>query len=436
MRTSMKNRLKKVCAFVVAFALVLPLVCGQQMTVKAATPEEYLKLVAVDDSGNPLTDDPRLEIGDTISFQLQATTALEDLGAFSSIEAYLYYDSEKFKQVTTSDFSPVENWNAYWDAESNKVAINTTKADCSFNNGNKICTLKLTVKSAVNGSAQVGLKGDLVDSSKNIVITQNDNSSRQVEAKNVSCTVNNKVTETDREFTMSVPSNVKFYTNSPWRDKEIVIPIKIEGDSTYCGFGFSFTYNTSLVTYTGYELSSQAGAYVQAITVSEAIQNGGLYTHNVALVSSKDINLAGEFIYLKFKTSSVVAAGTSGGNITITLHDVVNASKAPMTYKLNGTSASTTTPADIQTNISLTFATRTVHYGDVNNDTKVNLIDALMIMQHYNGVRALSEVEGSGEVGSEMDRADVNGSGTVTLVDALLIMKYYNGEIADFPTRG
>ena len=77
-----------------------------------------------------------------------------------------------------------------------------------------------------------------------------------------------------------------------------------------------------------------------------------------------------------------------------------------------------------------------MHYGDVNGDDKINLIDALMIMQHYNEVRTLSSVEGVGEVGSEMERADVNGSGTVTLVDALLIMKKYNGEIADFPIRG
>ena len=435
MRTSMKNRLKKVCAFVVAFALVLPLVCGQQMTVKAATP--YLTLVAVDSSGVDLTGGTSLEIGDTVSLELRATAELETLGAFSSIEAYLDYDTEKFKQVTTSDFTPAQDWAVYWDVESNKVNISTT-TDSAFSDGDVICTLKLTVKSAVNGSTTVEWNGDSVDPDKNIVITQSDNASRQAEAENVACTVSNTVTEASRVFELSVPSSLTFYTDTQGREKEIVVPIKIENGSIYCGFRFGFTYNTSLVTYTGYELSSSAGAYVQSMTVSDVPNSGGLYTHNVALVSSKDINLAGEFIYLKFKTSSAVATGTAptGGNITITLYDVVNASKAPMTFKLGGSTSTTTAGTAIETNISLNYTQRQVHYGDVNGDDKINLIDALMIMQHYNEVRTLSSVEGVGEVGSEMERADVNGSGTVTLVDALLIMKKYNGEIADFPIRG
>ena len=437
MRTSMKNRLKKVCAFVVAFALVLPLVCGQQMTVKAATPEPYLTLVAVDSSGADLTGGTSLEIGDTVSLELRATAELQTLGAFSSIEAYLDYDTEKFKQVTTSDFIPAQDWAVYWDVESNKVNISTT-TDSAFSDGDVICTLKLTVKSAVNGSTTVEWNGDPVDPDKNIVITQSDNASRQAEAENVACTVSNTVTEASRVFELSVPSSLTFYTDTQGREKEIVVPIKIENGSIYCGFRFGFTYNTSLVTYTGYELSSSAGAYVQSMTVSDVPNSGGLYTHNVALVSSKDINLAGEFIYLKFKTSSAVATGTAptGGNITITLYDVVNASKAPMTFKLGGSTSTTTAGTAIETNISLNYTQRQVHYGDVNGDDKINLIDALMIMQHYNGVRTLSSVEGAGEVGSEMERADVNGSGTVTLVDALLIMKKYNGEIADFPIRG
>ena len=386
MGTSMKNRWKKVCAFVVAFALVLPLVCGQQMTVKAATP--YLTLVAVDSSGVDLTGGTSLEIGDTVSLELRATAELEALGAFSSIEAYLDYDTEKFKQVTTSDFTPAQDWAVYWDVESNKVNISTT-TDSAFSDGDVICTLKLTVKRAVNGSTTVEWNGDPVDPDKNIVITQSDNASRQAEAVNVTCTVSNTVTEASRVFELSVPSSLTFYTDTQGREKEIVVPIKIENGSIYCGFRFGFTYNTSLVTYTGYELSSSAGAYVQSMTVSDVPNSGGLYTHNVVLASSKDINLAGEFIYLKFKTSSAVATGTAptGGNITITLYDVVNASKAPMTFKLGGSTSTTTAGTAIETNISLNYTQRQVHYGDVNGDDKINLIDALMIMQHYNEVR-------------------------------------------------
>lgn len=62
--------------------------------------------------------------------------------------------------------------------------------------------------------------------------------------------------------------------------------------------------------------------------------------------------------------------------------------------------------------------------GDVNQDGKVNLTDAKLVMQHYNGARTL---DGQGK-----KNADVNGDGKVNLTDAKLIMKYYNGKITEF----
>lgn len=62
--------------------------------------------------------------------------------------------------------------------------------------------------------------------------------------------------------------------------------------------------------------------------------------------------------------------------------------------------------------------------GDVNGDGKVDLTDARLVMQHYNGVKAL---ESSQEKG-----ADTNGDGKINLTDVKLIMQYYNGEIDEF----
>lgn len=62
--------------------------------------------------------------------------------------------------------------------------------------------------------------------------------------------------------------------------------------------------------------------------------------------------------------------------------------------------------------------------GDVNQDGKVNLTDAKLVMQHYNGVKTLDS--------RQKENADVNGDGKVNLTDAKLIMKYYNGEITGF----
>ena len=62
--------------------------------------------------------------------------------------------------------------------------------------------------------------------------------------------------------------------------------------------------------------------------------------------------------------------------------------------------------------------------GDVNQDGKVNLTDAKLVMQHYNGAKTLDS--------RQKENADVNGDGKVNLTDAKLIMKYYNGEITGF----
>lgn len=62
--------------------------------------------------------------------------------------------------------------------------------------------------------------------------------------------------------------------------------------------------------------------------------------------------------------------------------------------------------------------------GDVNQDGKVNLTDAKLVMQHYNGAKTLNS--------QQKKNADVNGDGKVNLTDAKLIMQYYNGEIAEF----
>lgn len=62
--------------------------------------------------------------------------------------------------------------------------------------------------------------------------------------------------------------------------------------------------------------------------------------------------------------------------------------------------------------------------GDVNEDGKVNLTDAKMVMQYYNGTRTLQA--------QQLKNADVNGDGKVNLTDVKLIMRYFNGEISGF----
>jgi serpin B len=64
--------------------------------------------------------------------------------------------------------------------------------------------------------------------------------------------------------------------------------------------------------------------------------------------------------------------------------------------------------------------------GDVNNDSTINILDALMIAQY--GV-------GLSPAGFYPEAADVDGGGTINIVDALLVARFYVGLISRFPVQ-
>jgi hypothetical protein len=61
--------------------------------------------------------------------------------------------------------------------------------------------------------------------------------------------------------------------------------------------------------------------------------------------------------------------------------------------------------------------------GDVNNDSVIGIIDALLVAQFYIGMNPANFVE---------DVADTNCDGTINIVDALLIARYSVGLISEF----
>lgn len=74
--------------------------------------------------------------------------------------------------------------------------------------------------------------------------------------------------------------------------------------------------------------------------------------------------------------------------------------------------------------VQLIIQTPEMVLGDVNGDGNINLTDASLIMQYYNGIQELNS--------NQLQNADVNNDGSVNLVDVRLIMKYYNKEIQNF----
>ena len=66
--------------------------------------------------------------------------------------------------------------------------------------------------------------------------------------------------------------------------------------------------------------------------------------------------------------------------------------------------------------------------GDVNGDSVINYLDAMMIAQYY-----------VGDIGADdlnLLAADVNADGVVNYLDAMMIAQYYVGDIDSFPAEG
>ena len=74
--------------------------------------------------------------------------------------------------------------------------------------------------------------------------------------------------------------------------------------------------------------------------------------------------------------------------------------------------------------VTFTLATTdAITLGDVDNDTGVDIVDALLVAQYYVGLNPQ---------GFDSANADVNCDGGIDIVDALLIAQYYVGLLAEF----
>lgn len=78
----------------------------------------------------------------------------------------------------------------------------------------------------------------------------------------------------------------------------------------------------------------------------------------------------------------------------------------------------------ITVNAHIDVETPQITLGDVDNDGKITITDALLIFKHKSGEKTLSA--------NAQKAADTNKNGTVDISDALLIFKYKSGEITSF----
>lgn len=72
----------------------------------------------------------------------------------------------------------------------------------------------------------------------------------------------------------------------------------------------------------------------------------------------------------------------------------------------------------------LTYTITGQTLGDVNNDTNIDIVDALLVAQYYVGLHPSN---------FDASAADVNAVNSIDIVDALLIAQFYVGLITEFP---
>ena len=63
--------------------------------------------------------------------------------------------------------------------------------------------------------------------------------------------------------------------------------------------------------------------------------------------------------------------------------------------------------------------------GDINGDRKINVLDAVLILQHILQLNELID-------DNTLDMADVNKDGSINIIDVTLIMQYSLGKLDSF----
>lgn len=231
----------------------------------------------------------------------------------------------------------------------------------------------------------------------------------------------------------------------------------------YSAFSLRFTYDPQyLALYEGnsYELSDAANEVKDKLQINtqtgrvageETLWNKISFVENRS--DDKGIGVYGDFLYLSF----VPAVGKTwedlqGANTTvkITIMGGVDQFARRMDPEVNGNVGyydGTLGEYGGEVDFNVSFVKSLFKFGDVNNDTYVNLIDAVMILRYYNGDASLTE--------DQLARANVNddywdqdstdssgahkrGDAKVNLVDAVLIVECYNGKRSedDLPYTG
>ena len=337
-----------------------------------------------------------LEKGSTV--KLKVCIYKEDLGALDNL---LEYDKSVFEQLTEEDFEGAEQTVdgkkivfdsiVYENSEYESFILLWNDED-GLPKDNVIVTINFTLKKSIDYTeiSMYDIYGAWGEESQYAEYHVDDK---------VTCPIGNN--------NLKIASG----TSKGSYGENIEVPLKlVKNVGGFSVLGLDVSYDPTVLEYQDTIIDDKYKSVLELKSVYNDVDNK---TIKIALVGARDITDTGNFAKIVFKVKeSSDSQGVKTTNIGL---------KATQITNVSGVSVPVTTTGSI---ISIGVA---LNVGDVNGDNAINLLDALWILQYYNGVRTFDD--------SAFKRADVNNSNRVDLVDALMIMKYYNGEIKSFSSR-
>ena len=337
-----------------------------------------------------------LEKGSTV--KLKVCIYKEDLGALDNL---LEYDKSVFEQLTEEDFEGAEQTVdgkkivfdsiVYENSEYESFILLWNDED-GLPKDNVIVTINFTLKKSIDYTeiSMYDIYGAWGEESQYAEYHVDDK---------VTCPIGNN--------NLKIASG----TSKGSYGENIEVPLKLVTNvGGFSVLGLDVSYDPTVLEYQDTIIDDKYKSVLELKSVYNDVDNK---TIKIALVGARDITDTGNFAKIVFKVKeSSDSQGVKTTNIGL---------KATQVTNISGVTVPVTTTGSI---ISIGVA---LNVGDVTGDNAINLLDALWILQYYNGVRTFDD--------SAFKRADVNNSNRVDLVDALMIMKYYNGEIKSFSSR-
>lgn len=209
--------------------------------------------------------------------------------------------------------------------------------------------------------------------------------------------------------------------------KVVAVPVYIDENTGFNGLTIRADWNAGGSTippvfFKSVTLSPELRAYAD-LSVDNAEKIDTNKYVDISIVATKDIMLTD---HIKLVNFNFLVPTTANANTIEIQIDVISVDNESMTA-MNGVSYKLGVdpyPMTYEGNRLTSTISRLAGYkmGDINRDGHVNLVDAAMLLQYYNGVRTLDVYQ------IEAGKVRI-GDTAVTLVDVLMIMKWYNAGV-------